>query len=89
MNLQPRPEFAESWSHSADGKTWTFKIRPGMKWQDGEPATARDVAFTFNYIIDNQMGAYSLYTTFIKKVTALDDTTVVSSAASPRATSCR
>ena len=30
--LQPKPEFAESWSHSADGLTWTFKIRPGMKW---------------------------------------------------------
>ena len=84
QDLQPRPEFAESWSHSADGKTWTFEIRPGMKWQDGEPATARDVAFTFNYIIDNQLGAYTMYTTFIKKVTALDDTTVVFECSKPK-----
>ena len=39
--------------------TWTFKIRQGMKWQDGKPATARDVAFTFNYIIDNEMAAFT------------------------------
>ena len=62
VKLQPRPEFAESWSHSADGKTWTFKIRPGMTWQDGEPATARDVAFTFNYIIENRLASYTFST---------------------------
>jgi len=74
--LQPRPEFAESWSSSPDGKTWTFKIRPGMTWQDGQPATARDVAFTFTYILENNLANFLSYTTFIKKVTALDDLTV-------------
>ena len=82
MKLQPRPEFAESWSHSPDGLTWTFKIRPGMKWQDGQPATAHDVAFTFNYIIKNNLSAFTGYLTFVKKVTALDDTTVQSSSCS-------
>ena len=58
-DLSPTPEFAaevptvENGGISADGKTWTIKIRPNMKWQDGEPATARDVAFTYNYIIQN------------------------------------
>ena len=33
-----------------------------MKWQDGEPFTADDVAFTYNYIIDNEMGAFSSLT---------------------------
>jgi peptide/nickel transport system substrate-binding protein len=47
------PEYAESWTTSADGLTWTFKIRPNMKWSDGEPADATDAAFTFNYMIDS------------------------------------
>ena len=51
-DLKPSPGFAESWSQSADGKTWTFRIRPGMKWSDGTPATAEDAAWTFQMIID-------------------------------------
>jgi peptide/nickel transport system substrate-binding protein len=85
VKLQPRPEFAESWSHSADGKTWTFKIRPGMTWQDGEPATARDVAFTFNYIIENGLSSYTFYTSSIERVTAPDDSTAVFACSSPKA----
>ena len=77
QKLQPRPEFAESWTSSADGKTWTFKIRSGMTWQDGEPATARDAAFTFNYILDNDLSTFTGYLTFVKTVTAPDDTTLV------------
>ena len=74
--LAPVPGLATSWTHSADGKTWTFKIRPGIKWQDGVPLTASDVAFTFNYVIKNQMTAYTNYTQFIKDAVALDPTTV-------------
>lgn len=83
--LMPKPEFAESWSHSADGLTWTFKIRPGMTWKDGTPATARDVAFTFNYIIDNQMASFMGYTEGIEKVEAPDDTTAVFTCSRPKA----
>jgi len=85
VKLAPRPEFAESWSHSADGKTWTFKIRPGMTWQDGQPATARDVAFTFNYIIKNQMVSYATATKSIEKVIAVDDTTARFVCSQPKA----
>ncbi|MER9275504.1 ABC transporter substrate-binding protein [Mesorhizobium sp. M0643] len=45
-----RKGFAKEWSVADDQLTWTFKIWPGMKWSDGQPATARDVAFTFNYL---------------------------------------
>lgn len=45
-----RKGFAKDWSVAADNLTWTFKIWPGMKWSDGEPATARDAAFTYNYL---------------------------------------
>jgi len=83
--LQPRPEFAESWTHSPDGKTWTFKIRPGMKWQDGRPATAHDVAFTFTYIMENDLSNFTSYLAFVKKVTAPDDTTAVFELSKPKA----
>src|SRR5690606_8988547 len=36
---------AESWSQSEDGLTWTFKLRDGMKWSDGEPVKASDYVF--------------------------------------------
>jgi peptide/nickel transport system substrate-binding protein len=71
-----RPEIADSWVMSDDGLTWTFRIHPGIHWQDGVPLTARDVAFTFDYIIDNQLSAFTGSTTHIKKAVAVDDTTV-------------
>ena len=36
----------------ADKMFWTYKIRPDLKWSDGEPMTAKDAAYTFNRIID-------------------------------------
>ncbi|MFC3320562.1 ABC transporter substrate-binding protein [Mesorhizobium cantuariense] len=45
-----RKGFAKEWSVADDNVTWTFKIWPGMKWSDGQPATARDAAFTFKYL---------------------------------------
>ncbi len=51
-DLEPSPGFAESWTVSTDGKVWTFKIRPGMKWSDGQPATAEDVRWTYQLVLD-------------------------------------
>ena len=75
-DLSPRPEIAESWTTSEDGKTWTFTIRQGMTWQDGEPVTAADVAFTFNYIVDNDLVNLATYTSGIVEAEAIDDYTV-------------
>jgi peptide/nickel transport system substrate-binding protein len=83
--LAPIPGLATSWSHSPDGKTWVFKIRKDIKWQDGQPLTASDVAFTFNYIIHNQMTAYTNYTQFIKDAVALDPWTVRFDCSRPKA----
>jgi peptide/nickel transport system substrate-binding protein len=74
--MEPRPELATSWSVSPDGKTWTFKIRQGVKWQDGVSLTASDVAFTFNYIVDNQLQNLAAYTAGITGAKVVDDTTV-------------
>ena len=75
--LKPVPGVAESWEHSPDGKVWTFHIRHGVTWQDGQPLTAQDVAFTFNYVVDHQMAAFTVYTSWIKHVTATDPYTAV------------
>src|SRR5262245_10582988 len=56
-NLEYAPTgFAESWT--LDGSTWTFKLRSGLKWADGGPATAQDVVFTYQYLIDSEDPAY-------------------------------
>lgn len=47
------PGLAESWSVQPDQKTWTFKLRPGLRWSDGMPLTADDVVFTWNDVIYN------------------------------------
>ena len=39
-----------------------LRIRKGVTWQDDRALTARDVAFSYNYVIDNDMGAFSNYT---------------------------
>jgi peptide/nickel transport system substrate-binding protein len=49
-NAEPIPGFAESWDREADNVT--FHIRPGMKWSDGEPATAEDACFSWQLAID-------------------------------------
>jgi peptide/nickel transport system substrate-binding protein len=50
--LNIRPLLAESWDVSKDGLTYTFKLKKGVKWHDGKPFTARDVAFTFYSVLD-------------------------------------
>ena len=51
-NLDYAPELAESWEISNDQKTITFKLKKGLKWQDGQPLTSSDVLFTWKLIID-------------------------------------
>src|SRR5262245_57661134 len=41
------PSLAESWAESPDGKTYEFKLRPGLKFHNGDPVTTEDVKFSF------------------------------------------
>jgi len=47
------PYLATKWAASSDRRTWTFTLRPGLKWSDGQPLTAKDVAWTLNLIMSN------------------------------------
>ena len=76
---------ATGWETSTDGKVWTFTITDKARWQDGEPLTASDVAFTYNYVIDNDMGLFIDYVQFITKVEATDATHVVFTCSKPKA----
>lgn len=51
-DLALQPYLAESWEEEADGTGVTFRLREDMRWHDGEPVTAEDVAFTFDRAMD-------------------------------------
>jgi peptide/nickel transport system substrate-binding protein len=55
---------------SADLKTWTFKFRPGLKWSDGQPLDARDLAYSFKTWNDPTFG--EKFTTGFADVTSTD-----------------
>src|SRR5262249_15420853 len=60
-----------------DGLSVTWKLKQGIKWSDGEPFTADDVKFTFEFLSDPAANATSAPTySAVKSVEALDDSTV-------------
>jgi oligopeptide transport system substrate-binding protein len=59
-NGQVTPAAAERWTCSDDGRTWTFHLRPDLKWSDGTPLTARDfVAAWRRLLLPDQAGDYT------------------------------
>jgi peptide/nickel transport system substrate-binding protein len=70
---------------SADGKVWTIRLRPDLKWSDGQPLTASDVAFTYNYIVENGMLNMALATRGIIAARVIDPTTVQIVCSQPKA----
>lgn len=51
QKFQPQPDLAESWRHP-DPLTWEFKLRHGVRFHDGSPVRASDVAATLNAVLD-------------------------------------
>ena len=73
-NLEFENDLATSYEVSADGLTWTFKIRGDVKFTDGQPLTAKDVAFTINGIKASEGSECDL--SFVDEAVATDDATV-------------
>ena len=90
-DFKPVPDLAtevpsvENGGITEDGKVWTFHLRPNVKWSDGQPLTARDVAYTYNRILRQEIGMYIGYFPNVTKVEAPDDQTVVITSKKPNA----
>lgn len=71
------PMLATEWNVADDHKTWTFKLRPGVKFHDGTPLTSADVVASINRIIAPGSGLNrSSDLVDIAEVKAVDDMTV-------------
>ncbi|HEX7737260.1 MAG TPA: peptide ABC transporter substrate-binding protein [Ktedonobacteraceae bacterium] len=68
--LEVQPQLAQNYSSSADGLSWTFHLRPHLKFSDGTPLTSQDVAYSFDRALSpavaNQSGVSLTYLGLIK-----------------------
>lgn len=78
QDLERVPGLATEWSASEDGLTWTFKLREGVTFHDGTPFNADAVVFTFDRLLDRDLGLPSggRFWPVIDTVTAIDPYTV-------------
>ena len=83
---EPVPYLATKWTISADHLTWTFTLRPGLKWTDGKPLTASDAAWTYELMMTNPAAgtANGALLGNFKSVTAPNATTVVITTKQPQ-----
>jgi peptide/nickel transport system substrate-binding protein len=79
------PWLATEWQPSADGKTWVFRLRPGVRWHDGRPFTADDVVFTFQYLKEHPNSWWASQIELIEGVQPRGDDQVAISLARPYA----
>jgi peptide/nickel transport system substrate-binding protein len=70
--LQKVPGIATKWGLSADGLTWTFTIRKGVKFHDGSELTPQDVLWTFSHYFGPQAAEYTTQSNSIVVSKAMD-----------------
>lgn len=75
-DLNVVPELAASWDVDDSGMLWTFYLVENATWHDGEPFTAEDVKFTFEYIRDNELGYFYDYVASMEDIEIVDEYTV-------------
>jgi peptide/nickel transport system substrate-binding protein len=85
LQLRTEPSLAKDFAYSADGKSITFHLRDGVTWQDGQPLTSADVAYTFNLVHDNSLGQYAQFLVDLTTVKTPDAATIELDFKSPQA----
>jgi len=60
------PALAQSWDISPDGLTYTYKLKDGLKWSDGQPITSDDIAFTYKILSEQSAYWYYLWTPILE-----------------------
>lgn len=63
-NMKVAPELAKNWRISPDGKTYTFHLRPGVKWSDGVPLKAKDFVYSWKRLLSPATAASYAYFLF-------------------------
>lgn len=66
-NNTPQPAAAERWEVSADGLTYTFHLRAGIKWSSGDPVTAQDFEYAWKTALSPELGSKYAYQLFYLK----------------------
>ena len=80
---QLQPWLAQSYTTSKDGLTWTFTLRPGVRFSDGTPVTAKDVVFSINRAATDKNGPLSFLDASIKTIKASGTNRVVFTLTAP------
>jgi len=73
--FDPTTGIAKSYEVSDDGLVWTFTMNEGITWHDGEPCTAEDAVFTYNFIIENKIDAYINFLAGVERAEVVDELT--------------
>src|SRR3984893_19385587 len=68
------PHFATQWEKSADTKTWTFTIRTGAKFHNGDPVTVDDVIYSYQKIMDDERSPTRIHVNHIATIDRVSDT---------------
>jgi ABC-type transport system substrate-binding protein len=84
-DLTAEGDLATDWSVSEDGLAWTFNLREGVKWHNGDDFTAADVVFTYNRSNDPEQSIHSGNLVNVLSVEAVDDFTILLTLERPQA----
>jgi peptide/nickel transport system substrate-binding protein len=67
-NFLPYGQLARKWESDSQGRVWTFWLKEGLTWHDGTPLSVDDVAFTFDYLLEKNIGGYSWIGTLVSRI---------------------
>jgi peptide/nickel transport system substrate-binding protein len=84
QDLRVQPGLAVSWENP-DALTWVFRLRPGVRFHDGQPLTSADVVHSFRRLLDDETLEVRSYLASVAEVSAEDEATVVVSTRWPNA----